>query len=340
MGVPAEAWEYSLLVKAHEALRTPTSSAYMPAFATRDACEAAYRYCARLVKFNSPTFYLASALLPRQKRHAVRALYAFCRATDDLIDQMPHTDQVDQTGAARNTQAPRTEQEIALAQSLLEAWQTRLEQSPNAYDPVPLAWADTRARYHIPHGYEVQLIEGIARDIRQQRYSTFAELAEYCYGVASTVGLMVMHIVDFQSEDALPYAVKLGIALQLTNILRDVGVDWSAGRLYLPLEDLAQFGLTAADIERGVVDDRWRAFMQFQLARTRALYAEAERGIALLDAGGRFAIAAAASLYRAILGNIEAHDYDVFHRRAHVGAWGKVRRLPGVWWTTRGMVWR
>ena len=340
MGVPAEAWEYSLLVKAHEALRTPTSSTHMPTFATRDTCEAAYRYCARLVKFNSPTFYLASALLPRQKRHAVRALYAFCRATDDLIDQMPHTDQVDQAGAARNTQAPRTEQEIALAQSLLEAWQTRLEQSPNAYDPVPLAWADTRARYHIPHGYEAQLIDGIARDLRQQRYSTFAELAEYCYGVASTVGLMVMHIVDFQSEDALPYAVKLGIALQLTNILRDVAVDWQAGRLYLPLDELAQFNLTEADIARGTVDSRWRAFMTYQIARARMLYTEAEPGIALLDAEGRFAIAAAASLYRAILEDIEAHEYDVFHRRAHVGTGGKLRRLPSVWWATRGLTQR
>src|SRR6185437_14455354 len=167
-----------------------------------------------------------------------------------------------------------------------------------------------------------------ARDLRQQRYSTFAELADYCYGVASTVGLMVMHIVEFQSEDAMPYAVKLGIALQLTNILRDVEVDWQAGRLYLPLDELAQFGLTEADVARGVVDDRWRAFMRYQIARARSLYAEAEQGSALLDAEGRFAIAAAAGLYQAILGDIEAHDYDVFRRRAHIGSWSKLQRLP------------
>ena len=129
--------------------------------------------------------------------------------------------------------------------------------------------------------------------------------------------------------------MRLGIALQLTNILRDVGLDWQAGRLYLPLNELAQFGLSEVDIPRGRVDERWRAFMRHQIARTRALYAEAEPGIALLAPEGRFAIAAAANLYRAILEDIEAHDYDVFTRRAHVGLWGKLRRLPRIWWATR-----
>lgn len=322
MDVPAEAWEYSLLKKAYEALHTPLASTHLPASATQSAGEAAYRYCAYLVKCNSTTFYLASRLLPGQKRRAVRALYAFCRATDDLIDQVP------QPGSALDVNG---------LQDLLDNWQVRLTQYPNAYDPVPLAWADTKARYRIPHGYERQLIEGIARDLRQQRYATFAELAEYCYGVASTVGLMVMHIVAFRGEEALPYAVKLGVALQLTNILRDVGLDWQAGRLYLPLDELAEFGLDEADIARGAVDDRWRAFMRFQIARTRTLYAESEPGIALLDPEGRVAIAAAAGLYRAILEDIEAHDFDVFSRRSHVGAWGKLRRLPRIWWTARTM---
>ena len=322
METQIEAWEYAVLTRAYEAFNTPTAASAtnratgMAASVADAVFEEAYTYCAQLTRASSRTFYLASRLLPGGKRQAVRALYAFCRATDDMIDQMALDD------------APR----------LLDDWKARVEGPPNAYDPIPLAWADTRARYRIPHGYEAQLIEGIARDLRQRRYATFAELAEYCYGVASTVGLMVMHIVNFQSEDALPYAVKLGIALQLTNILRDVAVDWRAGRLYLPLEELAGFGLSEDNIARGTADDRWRAFMRFQIARTRALYAEAEPGIALLDAEGRFAIAAAAGLYRAILADIEAHDYDVFHRRAHVGTWGKLRRLPGMWWATRGLV--
>src|SRR5690606_31948824 len=117
-------------------------------------------------------------------------------------------------------------------------------------------------------------------------------------GVASTVGLMSMHIVGFMSDDALPYAVKLGIALQLTNILRDIGEDWRMGRLYLPLDELADFGLREDDLDVGRVDDRWRRFMRFQIERVQALYDESAPGIALLNADGRFAIVAAAELYR------------------------------------------
>lgn len=308
-----EAWEHALLTRAYEALKTPTTAA--TAAIDGVVFDEAYSYCAQVTRASSRTFYLASRLLPGRKRRATRALYAFCRATDDMIDQAAHA------GDARR---------------LLDDWRERVVRPPNPYDPIPLAWADTKARYRIPHGYEAQLIEGIARDLGQRRYATFAELAEYCYGVASTVGLMVMHIIDFRSEDALPYAVRLGIALQLTNILRDVAVDWQVGRLYLPLDELAAFRLCEADVAGGVVDERWRAFMRYQIARARALYAEAEPGIALLNAEGRFAIGAAATLYRAILEDIEARDYDVFRRRAHVGGWGKLRRMPGVWWATRG----
>jgi len=146
---------------------------------------------------------------------------------------------------------------------------------------------------------------------------------------------MAMHIIGFEGPHAVPYAVKLGVALQLTNILRDVGEDWRAGRLYLPSDELAQFGLGEEDVAAGQVDDRWRAFMRFQIGRARRLYAEAMPGIRLLAADGRFAIAAAAELYRAILDDIEAHDYNVFARRAHIGALGKLRRLPGIWWRSR-----
>jgi 15-cis-phytoene synthase len=313
MDVPTQSWEYSLLARAYEALKTPASAAHL-ALADHATCVQAYAYCERLIRTSSRTFYLASGLLPWHKRRAMRALYAFCRATDDLIDRVPQPDD---------------------ARAVLESWRLRLCATPNAYDPIALAWADTKARYCVPHGYETQLIDGIARDLYQHRYTSFAELTEYCYGVASTVGLMVMHITGYSSDAAVPYAVKLGIALQLTNILRDVGEDWQAGRLYLPLDELAQFGLSEADIALGSVDTRWRAFMRFQIARTRALYAEAAPGIALLDPDGRFAIAAAASLYCAILEDIEAHDYDVFRHRARVGFVGKARRLPGSWWAAR-----
>ncbi|MBU1879175.1 MAG: squalene/phytoene synthase family protein, partial [Chloroflexi bacterium] len=188
-----------------------------------------------------------------------------------------------------------------------------------------------RARYRIPAEYAHQLLDGVAQDLQVTRYSTFDDLAGYAYGVASTVGLMTMHIIGFAGQEAVRYAVKLGVALQLTNILRDVGEDWAAGRLYLPQDELADFCISEADIAAGQVTAGWQPFIRFQVQRTRRLYAEALPGIALLHQDGRLAILAAAELYQAILDDIEAHDGDVFTRRAHIGAWGKLRRLPGIW---------
>jgi len=272
----------------------------------------AYAYCDSITSMHSRTFTTATSLLPPAKRRAMRALYAFCRLSDDIVDSSKSKED---------------------AQGALAAWrQKALAPIPPPDDLVAIAWADTQSRYQIPQRYAEQLIDGVGRDLCQQRYHTFEEVAAYAYGVASTVGLMSMHIIGFAGEQAIPYAIELGVALQFTNILRDIVQDWHAGRLYLPLDELASYGLTEADLDREQVDDRWRAFLRYQIKRNRCLYAEANPGIALLDKDGRFAVAAASELYRAILGDIEAHDYDVFNRQAYVSAWGKVRRLPGIWW--------
>ncbi|MEQ8674349.1 MAG: squalene/phytoene synthase family protein [Aggregatilineales bacterium] len=306
-------WEYRLITLAEEAFNSQLPSIRISA--NDHELEAAYRHCDEITKQYSRTFYMASGLLPAEKRRSARALYAFCRVTDDIVDEFPDKEQ---------------------ARIELSAWRLRVSEAhPQSNDPVALAWADTRARFNIPCGYAEQLIDGVARDLVQSRYETFDDLAAYSYGVASTVGLMAMHIIGFSGEEALPYAVRLGVALQITNILRDVAEDWTSGRLYLPLEELENFGLSENDIHRGVVDDRWREFMRFQLARNHQLYSHSMAGIAQLDADGRFAIGAAAELYRAILTDIEKHDYDVFSRRAHVGLVGKVVRLPGIWRRTR-----
>jgi phytoene synthase len=306
-------WEQRLLEWAYEAFESPAASEALKA--EELILRQAYQHCRTMIKAHSRTFYLASALLPAPKRRAVRALYAFCRISDDMVDCS-----------------------CGDPQAGLEAWRRRaLAARPRNDDLIALAWADARTRYSIPVGYAKQLIEGVGRDLVTNRYATFEDLTEYCYGVAATVGLMVMHIIGFSGQEAIPYAVKLGVALQLSNILRDVGEDWRAGRLYLPQEELSDFGLTEADIEVGSVDHRWRDFMRFQIQRNRRLYAEAAPGIALLDPDGRFAIAAAAELYRAILEDIEAHDGDVFSRRAYVSTWGKLRRLPGIWWRSRSL---
>lgn len=310
----SQPWEVQLLLAAQEALNSQLLHENVQA--DQRVLQAAYRYCEAITREHSKTFYVASSLLPHQKRLAARALYAFCRITDDIVDD-PNRSVKDRLCA-------------------LQAWQADV-MSPHLLQesPVCLAWADAQARFNIPRGYAQQLIDGCAQDIEKTRYATFAELAEYSYGVASTVGLMAMHIVGFVGEEALPYAIRLGVALQLTNILRDVADDWRNGRLYLPQDELAQFGLSEGDIARGVVDDRWRSFMRFQIERNRTLYAESINGIAALDREGRLAIAAAAELYRAILDDIEAHDYDVFSRRAHLSMPAKMRRMPGIWWRSR-----
>jgi len=307
------AWEQPLLMLAREAVQSMTAHAAGVPIGDRSELGRAYAYCEALTARHSRSFFLASTFLSADKRRALRALYAFCRVTDDLVDCAG-----------------------CCAESELNHWRHHaLAVNPPQTDRVAVAWADARLRYRIPVRYAEQLIDGVARDLAQRRYQTFDELAAYSYGVASTVGLMSMHIIGFRGPEAVPYAIKLGVALQLTNILRDVAEDWQAGRVYLPADELAAFDLSEADLAAGRVDDRWRAFMRFQIARNRRLYAEAWPGIALLNKDGRFAVAAAAGLYRAILTDIEAHDYDTFSRRAHVSGARKLSALPGLWWRSR-----
>jgi 15-cis-phytoene synthase len=314
------AWESTLLDWAHTAFASTPLERHAQHAQDARALHAAYLHCEQLTKIHSRTFFVASGLLPPEKRQAVRALYAFCRVTDDVVD--------------------RAEGSMAQRRLALMDWRDRaLHSHPSPDDPVAFAWADARARFQIPVGYAEQLINGVARDLDQTRYATFDDLAAYSYGVASTVGLMAMHIIGFAGEHALPYAVKLGVALQMTNILRDVAEDWKAGRLYLPQDELADFGLTEADIHAMSrshrVSPQWCAFMRFQIERNRQLYVEGDAGVALLHANGRFAIGAASGLYQAILGDIERHNYDVFSRRAHISASGKLRRLPAIWLRSR-----
>lgn len=311
MSTTGGAWEHTLLAMAQQGLENETLPEPMDEHSAE--LQQAYRACDDIANQHSHTFYMASRPLPEPKRKAVRSLYAFCRITDDLIDRSNGD----------------------LAEGLATWRQCAMAWPPPCDDPVAVAWGDTRARYRIPTRYAEQLVQGVASDLQKKRYETFDELAVYCYGVASTVGLMSMHIVGFSGRAAIPYAVKLGVAMQLTNILRDVREDWEVGRVYLPQAELREFGLSDKDIEAGRNTQRWQEFMRFQVQRNKELYREATPGLAYLHSGGRFAIGAAAELYRAILTDIERHDYDVFSRRAHVSTAGKMRRLPGIWLRTR-----
>jgi len=292
-------------------LPTPLHADEVPPPPAHSLAEA-YAICDQIIRRYSKSFFFSTQFLPPPQRRAVRALYAFCRTTDDTVDMA--------------TSDPAR----ALAEWVLVARRPRLDTS----HPVLLAWADTCLRYNLaPHLID-ELLAGVAMDLTISRYATFADLWLYCYRVASVVGLLVIGITG-AAPGATPYAIKLGVALQLTNILRDIGEDADRQRVYLPEDELARFGLTADDILARVYDERFIALMKFQIERAHRLYDESWPGIALLPAEVRLAVAAAARVYRGILDKIVANQYDSYTRRAYLPLREKLARLPGIWWDVR-----
>jgi 15-cis-phytoene synthase len=260
---------------------------------------ACYSVCRDVTRHHSKTFYLSSLFLAPAKRRAIWAVYAFCRTADDLVDR----------------DAPAGERLEALA-----AWERGLR---DAYAGRPrgaifTAFADAAQRFGIPIEPALDLLRGARLDVAVCRYTTFEELCGYCYLVASTVGLLVLPVLGTVSPEAARYAVELGRAMQMTNVLRDVGEDARMGRVYLPQDDLSRFGVAGEALGNGVVDERLSALIAFEIARVRAMYRQAEPGIALLAPSSRRTVRLALRLYRRILDRIEANRYDVVTRRAHV----------------------
>ncbi|RRR75150.1 MAG: phytoene/squalene synthase family protein [Candidatus Viridilinea halotolerans] len=272
----------------------------------------AYAECERIIRHHSKSFFFSSQFLDPETRRAVRALYAFCRTTDDTVDMA--------------TDDPA---------HALAVWVQRARAPyPDPNDPILVAWHDTRTRYQLDPSFIDELLAGVAMDLSINRYASFADLWLYCYRVASVVGLLVMGITGHH-PGAEPYAIKLGVALQMTNIVRDVGEDARRGRVYLPQEDLERFGLSADDILAGVYDERFKALMQFQVARAHRLYDESWPGIALLPAESRFAIGAASWVYRGILDKLAANGYNAHTQRAYLTMREKLARMPRIWLATR-----
>jgi phytoene synthase len=277
---------------------------------TRDVLRA-YDHCRRITRQAAKTFYWGSLLLPRRKRLAAWALYAFCRAADDRVDQ---------DGGPG-------------ADAALERWRERLRAAYRgvASDPITVAWVDMLRAYPVPLQPALDLIDGVQMDLRHAQPQTFEDLHLYSYRVAGTVGLLMAPILGYRAPAALPCAVDLGIAMQLTNILRDVGEDWRHGRCYLPRDEMDRFGYTHADLANGVVNDNFVALMRYSSDRAHEYYRRARPGIDLLDSGAQLAILASAEMYRGILPAIAANGYDVFTRRAHVPTAMKARMLPRLW---------
>ena len=260
--------------------------------------ESSYRLCRNLTRIHSKTFFFASLFLTPERRRAIWAVYAFCRTADDIVD-----------GAA-----PAEERLAAIdgwREEVLAAYAGR------SRHPLLIAFADAAARFAIPIEPALDLLAGARLDVSVRRYATYDDLLRYCYLVAGTVGLLTCPVLGCE-PGALPYGAALGRAMQMTNILRDVGEDARMGRIYLPAEDLRRFGYTEQQLLNGVIDERFVALMRFEIARVREMYEAAVPGIALLSPSSRHTVRLAASLYRGILTQIERNGYDVFTRRAYV----------------------
>jgi phytoene synthase len=260
------------------------------------------KYSRELIRIHSKSFYFSSLLLPSQSRSDVHALYGFCRYADNLVDK------------PRNRSPREIESEVrALEAELKVAYKTG-----ESEHPVICSFIQTAQKHEIPQDYPLELLEGVLMDNEPVRYPTFNDLYLFCYRVAGVVGVMMTYILGYQSPDAFGYAVKLGVAMQLTNILRDVHEDIQRDRLYFPLDELQQFQVEESEIKQGVFLDRLKKLMQFSADRAHRYYEEARPGISLLSRKCQFAIEAASRIYGGILEQIRAHDYDPFRGRVFV----------------------
>lgn len=287
---------------------------------TADALARGYTECTRLTRAYGTTYYWGALLLPRPRRRHVHAVYALCRLADDIVDAPGAT-----TGDTAQTRAALADFRARFARALAG--------EPRPGDDVLAAVAHTVTGCGIAHECFDRFFDAMAMDLDVTRYETFDDLCGYMEGSAAVIGEMMLPVLEPTSPRAVAPARALGLAFQLTNFLRDVGEDLDRGRVYLPQADLRRFG---ADPFRRTVDESWRALMRFEIDRARALYREAEPGIALLPPASARCVATAHRLYSAILGRIEARDYDVFTGRARVPSLTKAATALGALAHTTG----
>lgn len=254
-----------------------------------------------ITKKHARTFYFASRFLKKSKRSAAYAIYSLCRISDEAVDST-----IDNQ-SAKNLIRLKEDINSAYSDSALES-------------PLLQAFRQTVKNYRIPKEYFDKLIEGIHMDLEKSLYQNFEELYKYCYKVAGVVGLIMLRIFGCDNGKAKGYAVNLGIAMQLTNILRDIKEDYNRGRIYLPQEEMELFKVSQSDISDTKVSKNFKALLEFQIARARQYYTESAPGIKMLpDANSRFVVSVMAGIYSGILDSIEENNYDVLTKRAYVG---------------------
>lgn len=282
--------------------------------------QSAYSHCRSITRIHAKTFYMATRFLPNHKQRSIFAIYGLCRYLDDLVDEAE--DLIEHNEISHLEIYERLD---IFKNNLIESYK-----GINQNDPILIAFSDTLQRYDISLELPLLLLEGVKMDLQKTRYSTFDELYDYSYKVASVVGLMTSEVFGYTDKKALDYAVDLGIAMQLTNILRDVGEDLQRDRIYLPADELDKFGIRSQSLFNKEKTPEFCDFMNFQINRARRYYSEADKGIAMLDFDSRLPVLLARENYSRILDKIEENNYNVFDQRAYLNSVEKFSILPKV----------
>jgi phytoene synthase len=272
-----------------------------------------FKFARDLTAHYAKSFYFSSAMLPKEKRWATYALYGFCRYVDNLID----------------TPRPRDIEQVIHELGYLEEELHIGDRTGESEHPILKPYISVAKHFNIPKEHALELIKGVKMDTHKRRYDTFDDLYLFAYRVAGVVGLMMTPLLGYNDEKALDHAESLGIAMQLTNILRDVKEDKEMGRIYLPLEDIERFNVNINDIFEEKMSEELRELMKFQVNRAHEYYDKADQGITMLDSDAQFAIYSASKIYRGILRKIELQNYNPFLGRVFVPQHKKMRIVAG-----------
>ena len=264
---------------------------------------ASYELCRQLNKKHGKTYYLATLLLPPEKRPFVHALYGFARYADEIVDDLSST----------LTDVEKAEALHTWGQDFLSRYE-----SGTSDDPVCRSVLDTVRRWNIPQAHFEAFLHSMTMDLTVNHYNTYDDLYEYVYGSAAVIGLQMVPILEPTSSAAYEHATQLGVAFQLANFIRDVSEDLDRGRVYLPLTELAQFNVTRETLEKRKATSDVKEALKFQISRVRDLEEKSRPGIELLGASARPCIETARILYCGIVDAVEAIDYEIFDKRATV----------------------
>ncbi len=271
---------------------------------------------------STTNFFYSFSFLPRDEREAMHRVYAFCRYTDDIVDADPQNN---------------SEDIIRRKRERLMWWRNEVDKcySGTSNHPILLPLSAVVHRFAIPRQYLHMLIDGCERDLIQSRYETFEELKEYCYSVASVVGLMCIEIFGYKYDETREYAVNLGYALQLTNILRDIRQDKERGRIYLPQEDLRRFDYSQEDLQNEVYNDNFIELMSFETRRVREYFHKARAALRSDERITMFAAEIMDAIYYRLLEKIELQAYNVYRGKISVSTPHKVLIALRLWMKTR-----